>query len=236
MTPPPRVAIVIPTLNEASALPLLLGDLGRLDVPHEIVVADGGSTDGTPRVALAAGARVIDAPKGRGAQLAAGARATSAGLLGFLHADVRLSRRAIDEVERIATETVDAAWAFRLHIDAKGAGYRLVETGANIRSRLLRLPYGDQGLFVTRTLYERAGGFLPLPLMEDVTLVRALGRLGPVHLLDAAVTASPRRWRRAGLLGGTVRNWSLLAAWMLGVAPARLARWYRPERQPPPPR
>ena len=226
---PPRFAIIIPALNEAATLPALLGDLASLSVAHEILVADGGSSDSTVAVARDAGARVISAPRGRGAQMAAAARDTPADVLCFLHSDVRLSTPACQALEHVVSGPLDAAWAYRLRIDAAGWGYRLIEVGANFRSRILKLPYGDQGLIVSREAYEASGGFLPLPLMEDVTFVRALRRTMPVRLLSAAVTVSPRRWQRDGLAVRTLANWTLLAAWLLGASPTRLARWYRAE-------
>ena len=224
-----RLAIIIPALNEAGTLPGLLSDLSTLSIQHEVLVADGGSTDATVSVARGAGAQVITGSRGRGAQMAAAARATGAEVLCFLHADVRVTPAACSALEDLVSRPLDAAWAFRLLIDAPGWGYRLIELGANIRSESLNLPYGDQGLIVSRAAYESAGGFLPLPLMEDVTLVRALQRRVPVRLLPAAVRVSPRRWQREGLAARTLANWTLLAAWMLGASPQRLAAWYRPE-------
>jgi len=225
----PRLAIIIPALNEAATLPQLLGDLASLSIEHEILVADGGSTDSTLKVSAEAGARVITGARGRGAQMAAAARTTRAEVLCFLHADVRLGAASCEALQDVASQPLDAAWAFRLRIDAAGWGYRLIELGANLRSGVLRLPYGDQGLIVSREAYEDAGGFLSLPLMEDVTFVRALRRRVPVRLLPVSVRVSPRRWEREGLVARTLTNWTLLGAWMIGASPQRLANWYRPE-------
>ena len=224
-----RLSIIIPALNEARALPLLLEDLKRIALPHEIIVADGGSTDGTPALAAKAGARVVTAPRGRGAQMHAGALQSRGEILCFLHADVRMPAAAIGAMSAAVSGPMGTIHAFRLRIDAAGLGYRLIEIGANLRSRMLGLPYGDQGLIVRRDLYDRAGGFLALPLMEDVTLVRALARLAPVRLLDAPILVSARRWEREGRASRTIRNWTLILAWLLGASPERLAKWYRPE-------
>lgn len=225
--PPLHLSVIVPTLNEALALPALLGDLRRLAMPHEIVVADGGSTDATREAALAWGARVVTTARGRGAQLAAGAAAAGGGLLCFLHADARLDARALQALEQLAREGAAGAYAFRLRIDGAARALRVVEWGANARSRWLGMPYGDQGLIVARASYDAAGGYPPWPLMEDVALVRALGRVTRVRLLDADVRASARRWERDGVLRRTLGNWWLLVRYLAGASPERLARAYR---------
>ena len=222
------ISIVIPTLDEAAALPALLGDLALLDVPHEVIVADGGSSDGTDAIARRAGARVVQGQRGRGLQLAAGARHAQGEVLCFLHADVRLSVAARTALARAAGLPDGTAAAFGLRIDAEGWRYRFVEWGTERRSRWARMPYGDQGLLLTRATYDLAGGFQPLVLMEDVDLVRRLRRVARVHILPERLHVSPRRWERDGVLRRMLRNWALAAAYLLGVSPARLASRYTP--------
>ncbi|HEX5386747.1 MAG TPA: TIGR04283 family arsenosugar biosynthesis glycosyltransferase [Gemmatimonadales bacterium] len=229
---PPEVSVVIPTLDEAGAIGHLLDDLSTLAPPHEVIVADGGSGDGTPAVAAARGARVIEGPRGRGGQLRAGAAAARAPVLCFLHADVRLDTAALAALEQVVRTRAPGAHAFRLRIDGAGFGFRLIECGANARSAWCRLPYGDQGLVVSRAEYEAAGGYPAVPLMEDVALVRALGRITSVRLLPAAVRVSARRWERDGLIRRTLRNWGLLAAYLAGTSPERLAKRYRAAAEP----
>lgn len=226
--PESLLSVVIPTLDEARALPALLDDLRAVDVPYEVVVADGGSGDGTRAIARDAGARVVEVPAGRGAQLAAGAAAARGTTLCFLHADVRLPSSTCAALARVADLPDGVAIAFRLHIAADGWRYRFVEWGTDRRSRWGRLPYGDQGLVLTRASYERSGGFAPLPLMEDVALVRRLRALGDVRILPECVHVSPRRWERDGVLRRMLRNWLLVTAYLAGVPPERLARAYRP--------
>jgi len=212
---PLLLSIVVPTLNEEANVALLLGDLERLATPHQVIVADGGSTDLTVDVVRAAGAELVMSGRGRGIQLRTGAAAARAPLLLFIHADTRLDAAALAVLEEVAVARPPCAMAFRLRIDADGLSYRLIEWGTNLRSRLLTLPYGDQGLVVRREDYVRAGGYLPLPLMEDVALVRALRRITHVHLLDAAIEVSARRWQADGPLRRMLKNWVPAARRML---------------------
>jgi rSAM/selenodomain-associated transferase 2 len=239
MTARPALSVVVPALDEARTLPALLDALRRaLGAPHEVIVADGGSADDTAAIARAAGARVVTGARGRGAQLAAGMDAARAPLLCALHADARPSPAALARLDALARAAAagrlpDEAYAFRLAIDAPGVAYRAVEWGANARSRWLRLPYGDQGLVVTRAAYDAAGGYPRWPLMEDVALVRALGRVTRVRLLGESVAVSARRWERDGVARRTLANWRLLARWLLGAPPERLVAEYERTRAHP---
>ena len=224
----PALSIVIPALNEARSIGRLLEDVRSLATPHEVIVVDGGSTDETVAVALGLGARVIHARRGRGIQLATGAEVAAAPLLCFLHADVRLHADARGELERVARAVPTGVWAFRFRIDAPGWRYRFIEFGARLRMRLFRLPYGDQGLIISRVDYDAVGGYQDLPLMEDVALIDALRRTTMVHELDAALPVSARRWEREGPLTRMLRNWRLMLAYRMGAPPDRLAAHYRP--------
>lgn len=223
------VGVVIPTLNEARTLPALLGDLRALAEPTEVVVVDGGSRDGTREVAARLGARVVDAPPGRGGQLNAGAARAAGEWLCFLHADVRMPAAARDALRAAIRNPVMAAAVWRLAIDATGTWPRLMEFGARLRDRLGGLPYGDQGLLVRRSLFDAAGGFPDVPVMEDVAMLRRLRRHARIHRLAAPLVVSARRWERQGPFRTWVRNSLLIAAYLAGVAPRRLARWYTPE-------
>ncbi len=223
-----RLAVVIPTLNEAEALPLLLDDLealGRL-VPLDIVVADGSSTDGTAACALESGARVVPAPRGRARQLNAGARAACGEWLLFLHADSRLPPEAQRALCRVVSGSArfDAA-VFRFAIDLPPLWRQLVESAQALREAVWRLPYGDQGLLVQRELFESIGGYPELPLMEDVAIIRALRQRTRIERLPAALVTSGRRYRRDGIVRTSLEHIALIAFYFLGVSPARLARW-----------
>lgn len=224
---PLLLSVVIPTLDEETTVGDLLADIAALTVPVEVIVADGGSTDLTLDICRAADATIVQSATGRGVQLRTGAEAARAPLLFFVHADARLDRTALALLNEVAVARPPCAMAFRLRIDAPGFGFRLIEWGSNLRSRLLGLPYGDQGLLVRREDYARAGGYPPVPVFEDVVLVRALNRITSLHVLDAAIGVSPRRWRVDGTLRRTLSNWLLLARYLAGTPPERLAGRYR---------
>ena len=222
----PLVSVVIPTLNEAVLLPALLHDLQQLDLPTQTIVADGGSCDETVAVARSLRACVVPSDPGRGPQLNAGARAAEAPWLCFLHADVRFGARARLDLARIVVDPNAHAAVWRLAIDAEGWWFRTMEWGARIRDRLCGLPYGDQGLLVRASLFERLGGFPDYPVMEDVALVRAVQRSTALHRLSSSVVVSARRWKKEGAFRTYVRNVALITAYLSGVSPHRLARWY----------
>lgn len=221
--------IVIPCLNAAATLPGALASLVReaSDGWAGVIVADGGSADGTPAMAAAAGARVIAAPRGRGPQLAAGAAAGRAPWLLFLHADTRLGIGWRAAVERFAADPANARRAayFRLRFDSAHPAARRLERGVAWRSRTLGLPYGDQGLLIARPFYEALGGFAPLPLMEDVDLVRRIGRRRLVGLPVDAVT-SAARYERDGWMVRPARNLLCLSLYSAGVPPRLIRRVY----------
>ena len=220
--PRPIVSVVIPTLNEALCLPRAIASAASPDV--EILVVDGGSSDGTVALAEDLGALVVHAPRGRGSQLAAGADAAHGDLLLFLHADALLPPGYVQSVRCAMADPRCAIGAFRLRIGARGLGLRLVEWGARLRSRWLAMPYGDQGFFVRASTYREIGGFSTLPAMEDLEFLRRIRRLGSVRTLSSGVVVSPRSWQRHGVLRFTLWNVVCAVAFLLGVSPARLAR------------
>lgn len=213
----------MPTLNAAATLERALAS--ARDGVDEMVVADGDSEDGTPDLAARLGARVVRAPRGRGPQLAAGAAAARGDWLLFLHADTVLEPGWREAAEAHRTAGDERAACFRLLLDDPSPAARRVEQLANWRADRLGLPYGDQGLLLSRRLYESVGGFRPLPLMEDVDLARRLGR-GRIVRLEAAAVTSAARYRRDGWWLRPARNLLCLTGCLLGLPPRLLARLY----------
>jgi len=216
------LSVVIPTLDSSPDLPCTLE---RLHGADEILVVDGGSSDATAVVAERFGARLIRSPKGRGIQLRAGAEAALGDWLLFLHADTLPGPRWREAVAAHAAASPGRAACFRFRLADSAWQARLIERAVAVRVRLLALPYGDQGLLVPRALYDEVGGYRPLALMEDVDLVRRIGRRRLAVLDECAVT-SARRWRSGGWARRSARNLACLALYRLGVAPDRLARFY----------
>jgi len=228
--PPSALSVVIAARQEAARLPSLLADLAvAADRLQDVVVVDGASSDGTPVLARLAGVRLVHADPCRGGQLAAGVAATEAPWLLLLHADARLPHGWQERVAAAMAQGEARVWAFRLRIDGAGAALRLVELLVSLRSRWRSLPYGDQGLLVSRRRLEAAGGIRPIPLMEDLELVLRLRRQGRIGLLPVPLRVSGRRWRRLGVLATALANARLRRAWRRGEAPERLAaRYYGP--------
>ncbi len=222
-----RLSVVIPALEAAATLPGTLQGL-RPGAPGEVIVVDSGSSDDTAELAKRQGAQLIVAPRGRGLQLAAGARKAGGDWLLFLHADTRLEagwpEAVLDFIETTG-EGWRAGW-FRLAFDDEHPSALRVARLANWRSRVLGLPYGDQGLVIPKSFYQALGGYGRQPLMEDVELVRRVGRRRLVELPARAVT-SAERYRRDGWLRRPAKNLSLLSLYLLGVPPKLLVRLYR---------
>jgi rSAM/selenodomain-associated transferase 2 len=225
----PTLGIVIPALNAAPTVGATLASLGAAGAPFDLdmLVVDGGSSDDTLSVAQAQGARTMTAPPGRGGQLAAGAAAVAGDWLLFVHADTRLEDGWVSAVADFmqAPENARRAGYFRLVLDDTARAARRLERIVAWRARLLGLPYGDQGLLLSRELYDAVGGFRPLVLMEDVDLVRRIGRWR-LAALPAAARTSAARYRRSGYLVRSARNLLCLTLYFIGVPPRALRRLY----------
>ncbi|MEO1040050.1 MAG: glycosyltransferase [Pseudomonadota bacterium] len=231
-----RVFPVIPALNAAAHLPATINALGeglRTGLIGDWTLADGGSSDASVSIARRAGFRIVTGATGRGGQLAAGAEAASCAMQAgdaflFLHADTILEPGWTGCVRRHLeiSAHADRAAAFSFALDDNSAAARRLERSVNWRARVLKLPYGDQGLLITKAFHDRLGGFKPWPLFEDVDLVRRIGRRR-LDILPARAVTSAERFRREGYLKRSAKNMSLLTRYYLGADPASLARAYR---------
>ena len=216
------LSVIVPTLNAASTLE---DCLSRLSGARDVIVVDGGSWDSTQAIASAAGARLVLTEPSRGAQLRLGAEAARGDWLLFLHADTLLTPGWLDAVRSHMESAPQSAGCFRFRLDARAWQARLIEAGVALRVWTLGLPYGDQGLLVPRSLYDRTGGYADVPLMEDVDLIRRIGRFR-LRILQADALTSAERWRRDGWFRRSARNLSCLLLHRFGMSEERLARIY----------
>ncbi|MBU1232825.1 MAG: TIGR04283 family arsenosugar biosynthesis glycosyltransferase [Proteobacteria bacterium] len=219
-----NISIIIPTLNEAQSLSALQP---LLKTAAELIVIDGGSTDDTVRIAQSLGFRVEACTGGRGAQLNFGAKCASAPTLLFLHADTLLPPDFHHMVTTCLTRPDTIMGAFRLHVEGGGWLLKNIIRGANIRSQLLQMPYGDQAFFLLKENFIKLGGFPELPIMEDYVFVRQAKKRGKVVTLPQEVTTSGRRWQRLGPVQTTLINQLIICAYHLGVPAKTLASFYR---------
>lgn len=221
------ISIVIPTYEAEAVLPACLEALMEgvaAGLVRELIISDGGSTDRTVEIASEAGAEVVTGPASRGGQLRRGGAAAGGDWVLFLHADSVLEAGWSDVVSDVL-DAPERAYAFRLRFRARGFAPRFVAGWANLRSGSFGLPYGDQGLLISRDLYQSVDGFSDQPLMEDVAMARALR--GQLALLDHVVATGAERYQRAGWMRRGARNLWILTRYFAGVSPERLARAYR---------
>ena len=220
------LSIIVPALNEAGCIRELLRQLQALRAQgHEVIVVDGGSCDATVALAQPLVDQLLPAPAGRALQMNIGAQAARGRVLWFVHADTRVPETAAQVI--IETVAHAAGWGrFDVRLSGDRLLFRLVERMMNWRSRFTGIATGDQGIFVTRELFERVGGFAALPLMEDIDLSSRLKREQRPLCLRATLTSSSRRWEQKGIVRTIALMWVLRLAYFLGVPPARLAMHY----------
>lgn len=221
-----NISVVIPCVNEQAHIEAAI-ESARQAGAAEVLVADGGSSDETERLARARAAIVVRSEPGRARQMNAAAKIATGDVLLFLHADCRLPRDAVSQITHALDDPRRVWGAFRQRIDAPGWIYRAIESGNAARVRWQRLAYGDQAIFVRRNAFCEVCCFDPVPLMEDVLMSRKLSRLAHPLLLAGPVHVSARRWVQCGPLRQTLRNGWLLMLFRCGMSPERLARMYR---------
>lgn len=221
------LSVVIPVRNEAQALPRLLDDLAVLRaLGAELIVVDGGSSDGTCELALGRVDRLLRTAPGRALQMNAGAAVAQGDYLWFVHADTRIGAEALHSLLKVLDER--PLWG-RFDVRLSGAGPALSVIGGmiSLRSRLTGIASGDQGIFVARERFEALGGYAPIPLMEDLHLCRRLKALARPRCLRPALLTSSRRWEQHGIWRTVLLMWALRLAYYCGASPEKLARHYR---------
>jgi rSAM/selenodomain-associated transferase 2 len=220
------VSVIVPSLRDDAALATLLSELYALEpAPLEVIVVDGAASDVTAELCRKHGAVWLASPPGRGPQLACGAAYASGEVLWFVHADAGIAPRSLEAIgAAVRAGAIGGYFRFRFG-GVETRVKRFLERCIAWRCRH-GVPYGDQALFATRAAYARAGGFAAQPLFEEVSLVKALRRIGPFVALDLPVTVSPRRWEHDGYLRRTLMNRLLALGHAVGISPARLVRAY----------
>jgi rSAM/selenodomain-associated transferase 2 len=225
----PGISVIIPVYQEGEVINRTLHHLRSIpgSAGCEIIVVDG-HPEGSTLAAIDDGTVIlVRAEKGRGRQMNAGARAASGDMLLFLHADTRLSPGALSRIMSVMEEGALVGGAFSLRIDSNRFFFRMIEGLTNLRARLTRVPYGDQGIFLCRDYFNNIGGYREMPILEDVDIMKRIRKRGDrIVILPEAVVTSSRRWDKEGLLYGTLRNRMIMILYHLGIKPERLARFY----------
>ncbi len=220
-----KISVIIITLNEELMLEGLLQKMSCLE-NVEIVISDGGSTDKTYEIAKMYTDKVVISEKGRGKQLNCGAKYATGDIFLFLHADSTLPENFPEKIIKTLERPGIVGGAFDFEIDSNKIGCKIISKVASLRSRFLKMPYGDQGIFVKREVFERLHGFSDIPLMEDVDFFRRLRKVGKITVMKDKIKASARLWERKGLVKATLRNWTFVTLFYLGYSPVKLYHRY----------
>jgi len=212
-----KISIIIPTINEANNLPLLLSDLSSIQKEDEIIIVDCGSEDKTIDIANIYGAKVfISKERNRGLQLDLGAKNSKGEWLIFLHADTRLTHDWFRKINPVLKGNNNYIYYFKFKINNKKIIFRVLEILVNIRSQFFKQPYGDQGLLIHRTTYFKNNGFRKIPLMEDLDFLRRLKNKKDLKQLNLPIFISSRKWERTNIFLQALRNWNLRRRWLKG--------------------
>ena len=211
-----KISIIIPTINEASNLPLLLSDLSSIQEEGEIIIVDSGSEDKTIDVANIYGAKVfISKERNRGLQLDIGAKNSKGEWLIFLHADTRLTHDWFKNINSFLKGNKNSIYYFEFKINHKKIIYRVLEILVNFRSKFFKQPYGDQGLIIHRTSYFKSNGYRKIPLMEDVDFLRRLNQKN-LNQLNLPIFISSRKWEKTNIFLQAIKNWQFRRRWLKG--------------------
>ncbi len=222
------ISVIIPVLQEEAVINEAIARLEAMaDAGVEIIVVDGGPEAETLKAVNDSRVRKLTSGKGRGRQMNAGAEAAAGDILLFLHADTELPRQAFNDIRAAMGTERYAGGAFDLGIADDAPVFRMIERVSSLRSRLTCIPYGDQAIFVKRGYFRAIGGYSDVPIMEEVDLMRRIKKHGGrLCFIRARVKTSSRRWRNEGIIRCTLRNWTIMLLYLLGVSPGRLAKWY----------
>jgi len=212
-----KISIIIPTINEANNLPLLLSDLSNIHKDGEIIIVDCGSEDKTIDIANLYGAKVlISKERNRGLQLDIGAKNSKGDWLIFLHADTRLTHDWFRKTNSLLKGNKNSIYYFKFKINNKKIIYRVLEILVNFRSKFFKKPYGDQGLLIHRTAYFKNNGFRKIPLMEDVDFIKRLNKKNYLKQLNLPIFINSRKWERTNILFQAIKNWHFRRRWLKG--------------------
>ncbi len=223
------ISVIIPVFHEEALINEAVDRLEGMAPGDtvEVIVVDGDTEGETLKAMSSSTAKGIISGKGRGKQMNAGAAAASGDVVLFLHVDTELPEKAFEEISRAMGTGRFVGGAFDLGIGDRGVAFRIIERVASLRSRLTRIPYGDQALFFRRDYFLWIDGYRELPMMEDVDLMRRVKKTGGrICFIDKKVKTSARRWKKEGIATCTIRNWTIMLLYLLGVSPVRLAKWY----------
>lgn len=226
----PFVSIIIPVLNESGRINEIIGHIRIIDPADtaEILVVDGDQQGSTINAIRDSGVITAMSPKGRGRQMNCGAALASGTALLFLHADTLLPGDALARILEVLRDQRFVAGAFDLGLDTNRRIFRITEQYVFFRTRMTRIPFGDQAIFIRRDYFEKIGGYRDIPLMEDVEIMSRIKRQGDrICIIPEKVRTSPRRWESEGILSCTFRNWALQILYAFGVSPERLVKWYK---------
>jgi rSAM/selenodomain-associated transferase 2 len=224
-----NISVIVPALNEEHVIAANIEALKCL-APYEIIVVDGGSDDGTRDICARSGVTVLSSGRGRARQMNLGAEQARGDVLLFLHADTRLPASALSDIAESLGDSRYVGGRFDIELDGERWMLKVIGRMISYRSRISRVGTGDQAIFVRRDIFQRMGGYLDVPLMEDIALCRALKRRGKIACLRSRVITSARRWENDGVWRTIVRIWILKLLYLAGVSPSRLKRFYAETR------
>ena len=212
-----KISIIIPTINEANNLPLLLSDLSSIQKEGEIIIVDCGSEDKTVDIANIYGAKVYKSEeRNRGLQLNIGAKNSKGDWLIFLHADTRLTHDWFKKINSFLNGDKNYIYYFKFKINNEKIVFRVLEILVNLRSQFFKQPYGDQGLVIHRTTYFKNNGFRKIPLMEDVDFLRRLKNKKKLKQLNLPIFISSRKWEKTNIFLQALKNWNFRRRWLKG--------------------